>query len=598
MDRQTSLRTVLAIALTLAVVVIWTWLFPPPTRTPAPAEAAPAAAEQVADETTQTAPGDRPAPAGGETALAPPEEAAEPAPPTGEVIAGEEGQAPLTLTVDGQEITLTARGGRVLSWKLLDYPRDPSHPDEGPVDLVSPEARALERYPLTLVADDPELTTALNESWYVVDENSPADDELAERGLAPGTRRVRFRYADGRGLEVTKTLWLGGDERYLHLAEWEVLRAGRPVPGVRLALGPGIERPATNKSRYMAEHERIVVGLVDGQQEFGVKQLRDGEVLVPEGRGVRFVAVDDRYFAIALVPREPADVRLHLAASVAAGDDDESLRRVAAEVGARRAVLFTGPKEEALLRQIDERLGTSLSGLIEWGFFGWVARPLFLLMKWLYGLIGNWGLAIIAITVLIRALFIPLTHKSMVSMRRTQEQTAKLQPKIRKIREKYRDKRDMASRQKMNEEIMALYKREGINPMASLSGCLPLLIQLPVLWAMFSLLRVVIELRGAPFVLWIRDLSAPDPTFVTPILMGVTMFAQQLMTMARTDDPQQKSQQRMMLFMPLMFTWFFLWAPSGLVIYWLTNNVLGIAQQLFVNRHAAAAESTQAARSS
>ena len=154
-----------------------------------------------------------------------------------------------------------------------------------------------------------------------------------------------------------------------------------------------------------------------------------------------------------------------------------------------------------------------------------------------------------------------------------------------KIKEKYRDKRDMESRRKMNEETMALYQKEGVNPMSSLAGCFPLLLQLPVLYGMFRMLTVVVELRGAPFFGWIVDLSAPDPYFITPIVMGVTMFAQQLMTMAKTEDPQQRSQQRIMLFMPLMFTYFFLWAPSGLVVYWLVNNILGIGQQYFVNRH-------------
>ena len=596
MDRQTTLRTTLVIALTLAIVLLWTWMFPPPA--PEPPRDVPArvteAAEPAAEATGSPAPG----PGAGTQA---PEAGTPEEPPSGEVIAGEEGQPPLTITLAHQELTLSARGGRVLSWKLLDHPADPQQPELGPVDLVSPESRRLERLPLTLITPDEELTRTINGAWYVVDQEPVTADELETRGLPEGTRRVRFRWADGRGLVVDKALYLVDDDRYLDLVEWSVTRGGRPVPDVRLAWGPGIERPAGTKSYYMRELERAVVGTPDGLEEFAAKKLGDGDVLIPGARGSRFVALDDRYFAVAIIPREPADVHLRLVdpgPPAGAGGGQEP-RRLVVEVGAHSALLFTGPKEEALLRRLDSELGTDLSGLIQWGFFGWVARPLFHAMKWLFGLLGNWGAAIIVITVAIRALFIPLTHKSMVSMRRTQEQTARLQPKIRKIKDRYRDKRDMASRQKMNEEIMALYKREGVNPMASLGGCLPLLIQLPVLWAMFSLLRVVIELRGAPFVLWIRDLSAPDPTFITPILMGVSMFAQQLLTMARTDDPQQKSQQRMMLFMPLMFTWFFLWAPSGLVIYWLTNNVLGIGQQLFVNRHAAAASrATEAAPSS
>jgi YidC/Oxa1 family membrane protein insertase len=175
---------------------------------------------------------------------------------------------------------------------------------------------------------------------------------------------------------------------------------------------------------------------------------------------------------------------------------------------------------------------------------------------------------------------------------------AKLQPKVRFIKEKYKDKRDMEARRKMNEEMMALYKREGVNPMASLTGCLPLLLQLPVLWAMYNVLSLCIDLRGAPLFGWILDLSARDPYFVTPVVMGVTMLAQQLMAMTKTEDPQQKSQQRMMLFMPIMFTFFFLSMPSGLVLYWLVNNVLGIGQQVLINRTAAAQMATQPAAGS
>ena len=149
-------------------------------------------------------------------------------------------------------------------------------------------------------------------------------------------------------------------------------------------------------------------------------------------------------------------------------------------------------------------------------------------------------------------------------------------------------KKDPDARKKMNEEMMALYKKEGVNPMGGMAGCLPLLLQLPILWGMYTVLSGALELRGAPFLLWIRDLSIADPYYVTPLLMGATMFAQQMMAMTKAKDPQQKQQQRMMLFMPIMFTWFFLWLPSGLVLYWLVNNVLGIGQQWLINRQAAA----------
>jgi YidC/Oxa1 family membrane protein insertase len=216
-------------------------------------------------------------------------------------------------------------------------------------------------------------------------------------------------------------------------------------------------------------------------------------------------------------------------------------------------------------------------------------------MEWLHGLVGNWGWTIFLLSVLIRLAFFPLMHRSMVKMRRTQQDMARVQPKIHKIKEKYKDARDMDSRKKMNEEMMELYKREGVNPMASLTGCLPMLLQIPVMFAMYTVLTVSVQLRGAPWFGWIRDLSASDPFFVLPIVMGATQLLQQIMTMTKTEDPQQRTQQRMMLIMPVVFTWFFVYMPAGLVLYWLVSNVLGIVQQYFINRHADAAPPAAAA---
>jgi YidC/Oxa1 family membrane protein insertase len=165
---------------------------------------------------------------------------------------------------------------------------------------------------------------------------------------------------------------------------------------------------------------------------------------------------------------------------------------------------------------------------------------------------------------------------------------------VKAIREKYRKSKDAASRAKVNEEIMALYQKEGINPMASLGGFLPLLLQLPILYGFYSVLTVSIELRQAPFFGWISDLSRRDPYYITPLLMGISMFVQQKMSMTNVTDPQQRAQQRMMLIMPFIFTWTFLHLPSGLVIYWFVNNILGIVQQVLINRQAAAMETSGA----
>jgi YidC/Oxa1 family membrane protein insertase len=166
-----------------------------------------------------------------------------------------------------------------------------------------------------------------------------------------------------------------------------------------------------------------------------------------------------------------------------------------------------------------------------------------------------------------------------------QIQSQRLQPKIKAIRAKYQKKKDAKSRQTMNEEIMALYKKEGVNPAGGLSGCLPLLAQFPILIGFYNMLTVAVELRGAPFFGWIQDLSQKDPYWVIPLLMGVTMFAQQKMAMSKIKDPTMQQQQRFMMFMPFFFTWICLQMPSGMVLYWFVNNLLGIGQQWLVNRH-------------
>jgi YidC/Oxa1 family membrane protein insertase len=223
------------------------------------------------------------------------------------------------------------------------------------------------------------------------------------------------------------------------------------------------------------------------------------------------------------------------------------------------------PKEYDLLQSI----GGGVERTLDFGLFGPISVFFLKALRWIYGHVSNYGLAIILLTLGIRILLFPLMHTSTVSMRKM----AKIQPKAKEIQAKYKKKKaDPQSRTKMNQEMMALYKQEGVNPMA---GCLPLLIQLPLLWALYQLFLKAIELRHAPFMLWITDLSAKDPLYVTPVLMTATMWLQQRLA-PQAGDPQQ---QRLMRMMPLIFGIMFLQFPSGLVLYWLTNNVITIIQQ-------------------
>jgi YidC/Oxa1 family membrane protein insertase len=203
-----------------------------------------------------------------------------------------------------------------------------------------------------------------------------------------------------------------------------------------------------------------------------------------------------------------------------------------------------------------------------------IVVPLLRSLKWVNNYVGNYGWAIILLTFFINVILFPLRHKSVVSMRKMQE----IQPEVKAIQERYKNlKATDPAKQKMNTEMMALYKEKGVNPA---SGCVPMLLTMPFIFAFYALLSTAIELRGAPFIFWIHDLSAHDPYFVTPILMGISQIWQQKLAPAAGMDPIQ---QKMTMLMPVFFTFLFLWYPSGVALYWLINNVFAIGQQYTTN---------------
>jgi YidC/Oxa1 family membrane protein insertase len=291
-----------------------------------------------------------------------------------------------------------------------------------------------------------------------------------------------------------------------------------------------------------------------------------------QGPGIGFAGFADTYFlslwrplgGLTGVEVHPLEV-----AEVSEDGEESTLRVLKVLVDPGQAEfsgeLFTAPKEYGLLK----RVGGGVEAVLHFGFFHPISLFFLKALRWIYSGVGNYGVAIILLTLGIRIVLFPLMHTSTVSMRKMQ----KVQPKAKAIQEKYKkNKSDPQVRAKMNQEMMALYKLEGVNPMG---GCLPILVQLPILWALYTLFAYAIELRHAPFMLWIVDLSAKDPLYVTPVLMTATMWLQQKMA-PQAGDPQQ---QRIMRMMPLIFGIMFLGFPSGLVLYWLSNNVITILQQ-------------------
>ena len=232
------------------------------------------------------------------------------------------------------------------------------------------------------------------------------------------------------------------------------------------------------------------------------------------------------------------------------------------------ASIYAGPKEYSYLKS----LGFKLEKSIDFGIFSFLSIPFLMVMNYFYSIFNNFGFAIILLTMIIKIVTFPLTNTSMASMRKMQN----LQPEMKKIREKFK-----GESQKINTAIMDLYKKNKVNP---IGGCLPMILQIPIFIALYKALLVSIELKGEPFIGWITDLSMKDPYYITPILMGISMFIQQRMTPS-TGDPNQ---QKIFMLMPVIFTFLFINFPAGLVIYWLVNNVLTIIQQYFINKRTSA----------
>ena len=281
---------------------------------------------------------------------------------------------------------------------------------------------------------------------------------------------------------------------------------------------------------------------------------------------LEWLALENKYFVTAVVPEKGNSAKI-VAKRIPDSLIETSLVHSSLSIPAGDRVtfnytLYSGPKDFYLLKDV----GSGLEATIDMGWFHSIAEPLLRFLKLIYSYTGNYGYAIILVTLIIKLIFFPLANKSYKSMKEMQ----KLSPLMTELREKYKD-----DKERMSREVMELYRKHRVNP---LSGCLPMVVQIPVFIALYNVLMNAIELRHAPFHFWILDMSAKDPYYVTPLLMGITMFLQQKMSPAAPDPTQQK----VMMMMPVIFTFMFMNLPSGLVLYWLVNNLLSIAQQYYI----------------
>jgi len=332
---------------------------------------------------------------------------------------------------------------------------------------------------------------------------------------------------------------------------------------------------ATEVSRFTKHAEGLLSanGKVQrlGQKDISKQPTYEGDFA--------YAGVDDQYFLTAALFTGPSRLRYEPTSIPPPPGSPEQPRElvswsvepmVSGSSGLPPLKFFAGPKDFDVLASINRDFVRA----IDFGYFAFLVVPLLRSLKWINGYVGNYGWSIVLLTVIINAIMFPLRHKSVVSMRKMQE----IQPEVKAIQDRYAKlKTTDPARQKMNQELMALYKERGVNPA---SGCVPMLLTLPVLLAFYSLLQGAIELRGAPFFGWIHDLSAHDPLYITPVLMGASQVWQQRITPATGVDPVQ---QKTMMLMPVIFTFMFLWAPAGVAIYWLVSNIWGIGQQYLTN---------------
>ena len=513
-------RALLAALLSGVVLVIWYAFFmpsTPPTREgtlPLPTAAAAPAAE-----------------AGGVAHPAAPPPTAASATPAPEAVAGATEER-VELAGQGWHGWVSSKGGIVRSFVLDEY-----RSDTGEL-----------------------LDLAGVEGLLAVGGAGPWNDELyAVERVADG---VRLQWSDGKGNWVEKTMTPGAG-RYALTTE---VRAGGEPARLGVAVSTGVGGLGKQENRGSMAVGGAVVR-VNGELE----RINPEKIETPqELRGVvEFAGSQDQYFLVVLLPDQPlSSVRLE-----AHGAKGSAVAKVAAvgEAGVVRGTLYAGPKEHRTLTAYGRRLDETMS----FGFFGFFSVMFLSALRWIHSWSGNWGVAIIVLTAGIRVLLFPLTHKSTVAMKRMQT----VQPKLKAIQDRYQEraKKDPNVRARMNQEVMQLYKQEGVNP---LGGCLPTLVQLPILWALYTLFAYAIELRHAPLALWIQDLSIKDPTYITPILMTASMVLQQRMT-PQVGDPAQR---KLFMLMPFIFGFMFMNFPAGLVLYWLVNNVLTIGQQVLTDK--------------
>jgi YidC/Oxa1 family membrane protein insertase len=555
-----QMRLLLAIVLSFLVFVVWQWLVVEPEMAKQPPEQATLAERTATPEETQT-PSPKPS-AGTESA---PETKTTPLPQALPTVENRESRQ-IRVETPLYTAIFTEKGAALDDLILKDY-RESAAKDSPLKDMIGEPARNISFKTGWEGKSLPGMESALYDL-------GTSNDEVQVQA-EPQT--IEFRYTNAEGITVRKEFTFRPDSYLVGMKVTIANQSGAAIDGKpTVKIANVVEDPS---SRITFEGPMALMG--NSLEEIKIKELAKK----PEIEGsFRWIGITDRYFMTVLIPEEPIDGAMKMEqvgedmvistlilpeASIAQGEDKSFSYKS-----------FIGPKDTEMLAKANY----DLSKAVNFGMFDVLAKPFLWIMNQIYKVIPNYGIAIILLTLMTKIILWPLGNKSYKSM----NDMKRMQPLMAEIKEKYKD-----DKKKMNEETMALYRTYKINPMG---GCLPMIVQLPVFFALYRMLYQAIELRHAPFFGWINDLSAPDRLFhfgfsipfmqppygipVLTIVMGATMLLQQKMS----PPPGDPTQAKMMMFMPIIFTVIFINFPAGLVLYWLTNNIFSIAQQYYIQK--------------
>ena len=558
-------RTILAIVLSMLVLFVYqTFFMKPPPKKPADPQQKEAV---TAAPTAPTAP-----PAAKEAAAAP---VLAPAAKTDAAPQATVREKDIPVETDLYTAVFTNRGGALKSFKLKGYRTELPQERRYTLDaLLGPLGfkKTVDRpaLPVELVYVQDGMSRPLNLTFPESTVDMPAEGVYeADAGSvdivkSPDRNRLTFSQTRPSRVRVEKIYTFQPGKFAFDLEVRVHNLTAAPISQKALMSWHQFVDPKAETDSYTHEGPIVYVAKAIDRQE--VKKIDKEKLFGPD---VSWAGFETKYFIASMIPQNPSltslvvsrDSRNLISTSLSGPKNTIP----AGQAGLFGYTFFLGPKDHSILKA----QGVGLENAIDFGdWLKWLAMPMLIILKYLNEFVKNYGIAIIILTILIKILFWPLGNKSYESMKAMQ----KLQPKMVELREKYKD-----DKQKLSQETMALYRAHKVNPMG---GCLPMLIQIPVFFGLYKALLYAIELRHAPFFWWIQDLSAKDPYYITPIIMGATMFVQQKMTPTAGDPMQQK----IMLFLPIIFTFLFLNFPSGLVIYWLFNNILSIGQQYYVNK--------------